>query len=250
MTRFIGTDKALLDGQPLCHLGVTDGMQRLDANIFEYCEQWSAAPDPLLHELERETHLKTLAPQMLSGALQGQLLRLLSQLQQPKSVLEIGTFTGYATICIAQGLADGGQLHTIEANPELEYLIQKYLKKAGLEDKVRVHIGDAMDVIPQLPGTFDFVFIDAGKRYYQDYYDLIIERVDPGGLVIADNVLWSGKVATDLRKMDTDTQKLHAFNVALQEDDRVDNLLLPIRDGLLVARKRRRKNKDITKELQ
>jgi len=213
-------------------------MQRLDATIFDYCEQWSAPPDPILHELERETHLKTLAPQMLSGALQGQLLKLFSHLQRPTSVLEIGTFTGYATICLAQGLAEGGQVRTIEANPELEYLIRKYLKKAGLEDKVEVHIGDAMQVIPTLPGTFDLVFIDAGKQYYQAYYDLIIDRVESGGLIIADNVLWSGKVATGLRKTDADTKQLHAFNVALQEDERVDNLLLPIRDGLLVARKR------------
>jgi predicted O-methyltransferase YrrM len=213
-------------------------MQRLDANIFEYCEQWSTAPDPVLYELERETHLKTLAPQMLSGALQGQLLRLLSQLQRPKSVLEIGAFTGYATICLAQGLAEGGQVRTIEANPELEYLICKYLEKAGLKEQVKLYIGDAMKVIPELPGTFDLVFIDAGKQYYQDYYELIIDRVEAGGLIIADNVLWSGKVATDLRETDADTQKLHAFNAALQADKRVDNLLLPIRDGLLVARKR------------
>ena len=213
-------------------------MQRLDANIFDYCEQWSAAPHPVLYELERETHLKTLAPQMLSGALQGQLLRLLSLMQHPKSVLEIGTFTGYATICLAQGLAEDGRVRTIEANPELEYLIRKYLKKAGLEDQVEVHIGDAMQVIPTLPGTFDLVFIDAGKRYYQAYYDLIIDRVEAGGLIVADNVLWSGKVATNLRETDADTKQLHAFNVSLQEDERVDNLLLPIRDGLLVARKR------------
>lgn len=213
-------------------------MQRLDANIFEYCEQWSAPPDTVLYELERETHLKTLAPQMLSGALQGQLLRLLSQLKRPSSVLEIGTFTGYATLCLVQGLAKGGRVRTIEANPELEYLIRKYLKKAGVEDRVELYIGDAMQVIPELPGTFDLVFIDAGKQYYQDYYGLIIDRVEPGGLIIADNVLWSGKVATELRETDADTQKLHAFNVSLQEDERVDNLLLPVRDGLLVARKR------------
>ncbi|NRA50985.1 MAG: O-methyltransferase [Phaeodactylibacter sp.] len=213
-------------------------MQRLDANIFQYCEQWSSPPDAILNELERETHLKTLAPQMLSGALQGQLLRLLSQLQSPKSVLEIGTFTGYATICLARGLARNGKVRTIEANPELEYLIRKYLKKAGLQNQVELFIGDAMKVIPQLEGRFDLVFIDAGKQYYQAYYDLIIDRVEPGGLIISDNVLWSGKVATDLRETDADTKKLHAFNVSLQEDERVDNLLLPIRDGLLVARKR------------
>lgn len=213
-------------------------MQRLEKAIFQYCEQYSDAPEPVLYELERETHLKTLAPQMLSGHLQGQLLRLLSQLKQPKRALEIGTFTGYAAICIARGLAPDGMLHTIEVNPEMEYLIRKYLAKAELSEQVTLHIGDAMSIIPTLPGTFDFVFIDAGKQHYQAYYDLIIDRIDAGGLIIADNVLWSGKVATEQREKDADTQKLHAFNLMLQEDERVESLLLPIRDGLLVARKR------------
>jgi predicted O-methyltransferase YrrM len=213
-------------------------MQRLEKAIFQYCEQYSDAPEPVLYELERETHLKTLAPQMLSGHLQGQLLRLLSLLRQPKRALEIGTFTGYAAICIARGLAPDGILHTIEVNPEMEYLIRKYLAKAELSDQVKLHIGDTKAIIPTLHGTFDFVFIDAGKQHYQAYYDLIIDRVEPGGLIIADNVLWSGKVATEQREKDADTQQLHAFNLMLQEDERVESLLLPIRDGLLVARKR------------
>lgn len=212
-------------------------MQRLEASIFQYCEQYSASPDPLLYELERETHLKTLAPQMLSGALQGQFLQLLSQLLQPSTILEIGTFTGYASICLARGLSAKGHMHTIEANPELEYLIRKYLDKARLADRVALHIGDAMEVIPRLPGRFDLVFIDAGKQHYQAYYDLVVDRVNPGGLIIADNVLWSGKVATEARTKDADTQELHAFNLHLHKDPRVANLLLPIRDGLLVARK-------------
>ncbi len=212
-------------------------MQRLEASIFQYCEQYSASQDPLLYELERETHLKTLAPQMLSGALQGQFLQLLSQLLRPSAILEIGTFTGYATICLARGLSAEGQMHTIEANPELEYLIRKYLAKARLAEQVNLHIGDARSVIPRLPGHFDLVFIDAGKQHYQSYYDLVIDRVNPGGLIVADNVLWSGKVATGARATDPDTQELHAFNVRLHEDSRVSNLLLPIRDGLLVARK-------------
>ena len=213
-------------------------MQRLDQAIFEYCEQYSEAPEKVLYELERETHLKTLAPQMLSGPLQGQLLRMLSQLQQPQSVLEIGTFTGYATICLARGLAPDGILHTIEVNPELEYLIRKYLNKAGLEEQVQLHIGDALEVVPTLPGPFDLVFIDAGKQYYRDYYRMVIDKVASGGLIIADNVLWSGKVATDKRETDEDTKQLHAFNLMMKNDEQVESLLLPIRDGLLLARKR------------
>ena len=213
-------------------------MQRLDQAIFQYCEQYSEAPEQVLYELERETHLKTLAPQMLSGPLQGQLLRMLSQLQQPQNVLEIGTFTGYATICLAQGLAPDGILHTIEVNPELEYLIRKYLNKAGLEEQVQLHIGDALEVVPTLPGPFDLVFIDAGKQYYRDYYGMVIDKVASGGLIIADNVLWSGKVATDKRETDEDTKQLHAFNLMLKNDEQVESLLLPIRDGLLLARKR------------
>ncbi len=213
-------------------------MQRVDNKLFQYCEDFSDAPDTVLYELERETHLKTLAPQMMSGALQGQLLRLLSQLKRPRLALEIGTFTGYAAICLAQGLADGGKLHTIEVNPEREYLIRKYLKKAGLEGRVELHIGDALQLIPDLPAPYDLVFIDAGKQHYRTYYELIIDRVAPGGLILADNVLWSGKVATELRETDPDTRKLHEFNTLLKADERVESLLLPIRDGLLAARKR------------
>lgn len=213
-------------------------MQRIDNAIFQYCEDYSNAPDPVLYELERETHLKTLAPQMMSGALQGKLLQLLSQLKQPRLALEVGTFTGYAAICLARGLARGGMLHTLEVNPELEYLIRKYLKKAGLEGRVQLHIGDAMHLIPNLPAPFDLVFIDAGKQHYRDYYELIIDRVAPGGLILADNVLWSGKVATVQREADPDTRKLHEFNTLLKTDERVDSLLLPIRDGLLLARKK------------
>jgi caffeoyl-CoA O-methyltransferase len=144
--------------------------------LLAYCEAHTTPPDQILYELERETHLKTLAPQMASGHLQGTLLRFISQLQRPTSILEIGTFTGYATLCLAQGLADDGIFHTIEANPEMEYLIRKYLKKAGLEDRVHLHIGKAEEVVPTLSQTFDLVFIDAGKQQYAEHYDLIIDQ--------------------------------------------------------------------------
>lgn len=203
--------------------------------LTKYCEQHSSPQAQLLYDLERETHLKTLAPQMLSGHLQGQFLTLLSHLMCPKHILEIGTFTGYAAICMAQGLSEKGVLHTIEANEELNYISQKYFEKAGLEHKIQQHIGDAKKIIPTLEEGFDMVFIDAGKLDYAYYYDLIFEKVNPGGIIMADNVLWSGKVIKG--KTDKDTKALDAFNKKILNDERVENLILPIRDGMLIARK-------------
>jgi len=206
--------------------------------LHQYCEEHTSPQSPLLNALERETHLKTLAPQMLSGHLQGHFLSLLSQLMQPTTILEIGTFTGYSAICLAQGLQAGGRLHTIEANPEMEYLIRDYLQRAGLEERISLHIGEAQQIIPTLEETFDLVFIDAGKQEYALFYDLVIERVRSGGLIIADNVLWSGKpLEPALREQDADTAAIHQFNQKVQQDARVDNIMLPIRDGLLIARK-------------
>jgi len=211
-------------------------MDRLFHDLHPYCEAHSTPPSALLHALERETHLKTLAPQMMSGHLQGQFLQLLSNLMRPRRILEIGTFTGYATLCLAAGLAPEGELHTIEANPEVVYLARKYFALAGYTERIQLHVGKAETIIPQLPGTFDLVLIDAGKRDYADHYDLVIDRVVPGGLLLADNVLWSGKVLDE--NPDTDTQILQAFNQKIQADPRVDNLLLPLRDGLMLMRKR------------
>jgi predicted O-methyltransferase YrrM len=204
--------------------------------LYAYCEAHSTPPSAVLHELERETHLKTLAPQMLSGAWQGQFLKMLSQLMQPQTILEIGTFTGYAAICMAQGLAPGGQLHTIEPNAELAHIIRKYIDKAGLNDMIQLHIGRGEEVIPTLQTTFDLVFIDAGKQQYEQFYELVIERVRPGGLILADNVLWSGKVADTAD--DPDTLTLRAFNDRVQADQRVENVMLPLRDGVLMIRKK------------
>ncbi|GJM34250.1 MAG: O-methyltransferase [Saprospiraceae bacterium] len=208
---------------------------KLKKKLEAYCEQQSTPPSLLLQELERETHLKTLAPQMLSGPLQGRVLSLLSHLVQPKQVVEIGTFTAYATICMAEGLAPGGTIHTIEANQELEYLIRKYIRKAEMEDRIQLHIGQAQDIIPTLEGAFDMVFIDAGKQEYLQYYELIIDRMNPGGLILADNVLWSGKVLNPGE--DQDAQVLHQFNQIVLQDSRVEQLILPLRDGLMIARK-------------
>ena len=204
-------------------------------DIARYCEAHTSPPHALLQELERETHLKTIAPQMLSGHLQGQLLRLLSRLLQPALVVEIGTFTGYSAICLAQGLAPGGVLHTIDIDPEFGYLARKYISLAGFENRIRMHLGRAQEIIPTLEGVFDLVFIDAGKQDYAEFYDLVIDRVRPGGLILADNVLWSGKVLNP--KPGDDAAYLHAFNEKVHADPRVENLMLPVRDGLMIVSK-------------
>lgn len=206
--------------------------------LWAYCSAHTTPQSDVLHALERETHLKTLAPQMVSGHLQGELLAMFSAMVQPQRVLEIGTFTGYATLCLARGLAKGGVLHTIEANVELEYIIKKYINIANIQDRVVLHIGDAKSIIPTLDETFDLVFIDAGKADYALYYDLIFSKLSVGGVLLADNVLWSGKVANPSVN-DADTLVLRAFNQKIRLDDRVEKVLLPFRDGLIVVRKLR-----------
>ncbi len=204
-------------------------------NINHYCEQHTSPPSEVLRQLERVTHLKTLAPQMASGHLQGQLFTFLSQMIQPKAILEVGTFTGYAAICFAKGLQEDGILHTIEANEEFEYIIRDFVKRAELEDKINLHIGDAKAIIPTLEMQFDLIFLDAAKREYAHYYDLLFDKLKPGGFLLVDNVLWDGKVVNE--KKDTDTRVLDEFNKKVQADDRVKNVLLPIRDGIMMVRK-------------
>lgn len=211
-------------------------MNSLIQKLTEYCEEHSTPQTRLLYELERETHLKTLAPQMASGHLQGQFLTLLSQLMRPKLILEIGTFTGYATICLAKGLAENGIIHTIEVNEELAYLSNKYFEKSGLQSRIKTHIGDAKNIIPTIEGDFDMVFIDAGKLDYPDHYDLVFDRVKSGGLILSDNVLWSGKIVNGAT--DKHTRQLDFYNKKLLNDDRVENLILPLRDGMGIARKK------------
>ena len=200
------------------------------------CESYTSGFSEVLYQLERETHLKTLSPQMLSGHLQGRFLSLLSRLLQPQTILEIGTFTGYAAICLAEGLKEGGTLHTIEVNPELEYLCRKYFRKARLEDRIQLHIGNAFDIIPQLDAQYDLIFIDAGKRDNAAYYEMVIDRIRPGGFILVDNVLWSGKLG--LKAKDADTRSIREFLDMVSSDPRVETLLLPIRDGLLLAEKK------------
>ena len=212
----------------------------IDSDIQEYAEQHSGPEPALLHQLWRETHLQLLMPRMATGHWQGRLLSMLSHLVQPRKVLEIGTFTGYATLCLAEGLADGGLLHTIEINPERESRIRRYVAAAGLTARVSVHIGDARDVLAGLVGeVWDLVFIDADKLHNGRYFELVIKQVRPGGLVIVDNVLWGGKALPTypLKANDHDTRAVRAFNEQLRHDPRVVPLLLPVRDGLLLLRK-------------
>ena len=203
--------------------------------INAYCEAHTTLPVPELYELERETHLRTLSPQMISGRVQGHLLTLLASLSRPKLALEIGTFTGYASICIAKGLPEGSMLHTIEINSELAHISTKFFEKSGLADRITAHVGDARTIIPVLGLRFDFVFLDAAKFDYHYYYEMLVELLNEGGLLIADNVLWDGKVVA--KSSDADTIILDEFNKMVNADPRVENLILPIRDGVLVARK-------------
>lgn len=206
-----------------------------DAQLHAYCEQHTSELDEILTALERETYIKTTQPHMLSGKLQGQWLRFISLMMRPKSVLEIGTFTGYSALCLAAGIEKDGQLHTIDTDEEKESIVRKYIQKADLEAVVTLHIGDAMAIIPTLDLKFDLVFIDADKENYANYFDLVINKVLPGGLIIADNILWKGKVLE--LPFDKKTAAIDAFNKKVQADTRVENVLLPIRDGLMVMRK-------------
>ena len=205
-------------------------------NNLSYCEKYSSLPNNVLLELERETHLKTLSPQMITGHLQGRLLSFISKWKRPNIILEIGTFTGYGTLCLAEGLTENGVIHTIEVNPELRCLSQKYFKKSRIEMQVMQHLGDAKHIIPHIKEQFDLVYIDAGKQEYPLHYDLSIEKMNEGGVLLVDNVLWDGKVGKGLN--DRNTKAIESFNKKVHEDDRVQNLLLPIRDGLMIVEKK------------
>ena len=211
---------------------MNDWSQSLD----EYLEQHTTPMDEVLAELYRDTFLHQMNPRMMSGPVQGRLLQFLCQMLKPKRVLEIGTYTGFASICIARGLPEGGRLVTIEADEEYEGVIRRYLSKARVENRVALMIGDAKTVIPTLPDTFDLVFVDADKISYSKYFDLVIDKVASGGFILADNVLWDGKVL-NVQAKERDTQALQAFNDKVQNDSRVENVLLPIRDGLMMIRK-------------
>ncbi|MEN7546426.1 O-methyltransferase [Rapidithrix thailandica] len=211
-------------------------MEVIHPAIEDYLQAHTSEESPLLQKINRETHLHVLMPNMISGHVQGVTLQFLSQMLCPKRILEIGTFTGYSGICLAQGLSDDGLLYTLDINEELEDRVRGYFEEAGLTDKIHYLIGDATRLIPNLEERFDLVFIDADKRNYSLYFDLIIDKVNPGGFIIADNVLWHGKITRQDIK-DKDTEALRAFNQKVQQDKRVSNVILPVRDGLLIARK-------------
>ncbi len=213
-------------------------MEFLDEDLQRYAEEHTSPESPLLHKVNRQTHLSVMKPRMLSGHMQGRLLSMFSHMIKPKQILEVGTYTGYSALCLAEGLQEGGTLHTIDKNEELEDRVRGYFEEAGLTDSIKYYLGNALDIIPTIEATFDLVFIDADKINNAAYYDMVIDRMAPGGYIIADNVLWSGKVLEKYRKkLDEDTAALLAFNKKVQDDARVENILLPIRDGLMVARK-------------
>ena len=187
---------------------------------------------PLLAVLNRKAHINLLRPKMIAGHLQGRILKMLVRMQRPQRILEIGTFTGYATLCLAEGLSEGGEIHTIEVDDEMEDFIQNQFGQSALKDTIHLHIGDALEVIPKLEGQFDLVFIDADKRDYCEYYDLVFDKVRPGGMIIADNTLWDGKVLGIPHPSDKQTIGIQQFNDKIAKDKRVEKVIIPFRDGL------------------
>ncbi|MCO5268425.1 MAG: class I SAM-dependent methyltransferase [Brumimicrobium sp.] len=213
-------------------------MSFIDEKIEEYTEEHISKESDVLYELNRKTHLRLANPRMLSGHYQGRLLSMISKFIHPKNILEIGTYTGYSALCLAEGLQKDGQLITLDVNYELEDFIQEYIEKAGMTDKIQLIIGNALEIIPTLSQQFDLVFIDADKANYIHYYNLAIDIIPSGGVIIADNILWSGKVVEEVKSNDSDTKILKEFNKIVQQDERVENILLPIRDGLMIIRKK------------
>ncbi len=213
-------------------------MDFLDSEIEQYALDHSEAESNLLNELNRQTHLNILQPRMLSGHLQGRILSLLSQSIQPKTILEIGTYTGYSALCMAEGLQSDGILYTIDNNKELAPFAQKYFNKSSYKNHINMMVGDALEIIPDLNFTWDLVFIDADKENYSNYFDSIVEKVNKGGMIIADNVLWSGKVTKPTCKNDIETDALKIFNEKVHADIRVRNVLMPVRDGMMIMIKK------------
>lgn len=211
-------------------------MHFLSEDLEDYVTAHSDAEPELLAELNRETHLKVLQPRMLSGHLQGRVLSLLSKLVRPKYILEVGTYTGYSALCLAEGLQPDGELHTLDVNEELVPVQQKYFQQSAFGKQIKAHLGNALETIPKLDHRFDLAFIDADKPNYSNYFDLILPKMNKGGIILSDNVLWSGKVVGPLKKPDKSTAAILAYNKKLKEDKRVETIMLPIRDGLTVCR--------------
>lgn len=212
-------------------------IQLLSKSLNDYAENHTTPETPVLAALNRETNLKVEMPVMLSGHLQGAFLQMVSKMIQPKRILEIGTYTGYSAICLAQGLQEDGHLHTIDINEELQDLCFRYFCEAGLEKKITQHIGKAADIIPVLQESFDLVFIDADKQNYHVYYDMVIDRLAIGAFILADNVLYDGEVVMDEKEQSRNGKAIHAFNEKIKNDGRVEQVLVPIRDGIMLIRK-------------
>ncbi len=213
-------------------------MIEVNKALEDYILNHSEDEHQVLRDLNRETHLKMLRPRMLSGHLQGKFLEMICQLQNPKCILEIGTYTGYSAISMAIGSASDCQIHTIDCNDELEQFTRKFFKKSGYEERISFYIGEALDIIPKLNETFDLVFIDADKRQYIQYYEAVMPLLRKGGFILADDVLWDGKIIEEIDPNDKQTQGILNFNKHIKNDVRVENLMLPIRHGLMMIRKK------------
>jgi len=213
-------------------------MHFISEELDDYAVAHSAKEPELLQKLTRETYQKVVQPRMLSGHYQGRILSMIAKLANPKVIVEIGTYTGYSALCLAEGLQPDGILHTIDVNEELVDLQKKYFDASPYAKNIKQHLGPALDIIPQLEGEFDLVFMDADKPNYPAYFNLIIDRLRPGGLILSDNVLWSGKVVEPLNPKDISTKALLEYNKILAEDERLETVLLAVRDGLTVSRKK------------
>lgn len=211
-------------------------MHFLPENIDEYIVSHSQKEPALLAKLNRETNQKILQPRMLSGHYQGRVLSLLSKIKMPQTILEIGTYTGYSALCLAEGLMKDGKLHTIDLNEELYDFQKKYFEESDYKDQIKQYLGDATEIIPKIDSKFDLVFIDADKPNYPKYFELVMPKMNPGGIILSDNVLWSGKVVEKVKTDDESTQALLEYNKLLNEDPRVETVILPIRDGLTLTR--------------
>ncbi|WP_299552695.1 O-methyltransferase [Seonamhaeicola sp.] len=213
-------------------------MHFLPEELDNYVVDHSENEPELLQQLNRETNQKILQPRMLSGHYQGRLLSMISKLLNPKNILEIGTYTGYSALCLAEGMQPSGTLHTIDINEELIDFQRKYFDKSNYGNQIIQHLGNALDIIPKLDLNFDLIFIDADKGNYPNYFNIIMDKLNPGGIILSDNVLWSGKVIENLKSDDIDTKALIEYNKILKEDPRIETIILPIRDGLTISRKK------------
>jgi predicted O-methyltransferase YrrM len=205
--------------------------------IDEYILQHIDTESEALSQLYREAHVRLVRPRMVSGHLQGRMLKMLARLQRPQRILEIGAYTGYATLCLAEALPENGEIHTIEKDDEMEDFIRRQFDRSALKPKIRLHIGDAREIIPRMEGLFDLIFIDADKRLYSEYYDLVFDKIPSGGLIVADNTLWSSKVLDSPAPADKQTLGIQHFNEKIKHDTRIEKVILPLRDGLTLIYK-------------